>query len=148
MTQEETKRVYIDQEKRSKGSKLWITLSFTLSALILGWAFSLPFRQSTAPVDRSNRNFPLPEEIRARRNAAAEFRQAAIALDDEFMRSVREKQEAWNRPRQGIEETRKQWRKRLALVKHEVDELRGAKKGTLEWQHRQSLIESVNDGPR
>ena len=129
-------------------------MSFTLSGLILGWAFSLPFRLSgtslvsSAKAAEQNEAFRQLEQIQERRSNADEFRQAAIALDEKFMQSIREKRDAEkNRPRPGINESRERWQKHVTLVNNELRAFRHAKEGTVEWEYRQSLLKSLDDGP-
>jgi hypothetical protein len=155
VTQAPETRKFVKTNKRSKSSKVWIALSFTLSALILGWAFSLPFRQSdtslvsSASTEEQSEAFRKSEQIRERRSNADEFRQAAIALDEKFMQSIREKRDAEKRrPRPGINESREHWQRHLKLVKKELQTYRYAKEGTVEWDHKQSLLKSLADAPR
>ena len=139
------------KKKRSKGSKLWIALSFTLSTVILGWAFSLPFRQPDIALLQSSEatgGFQGLDQIRDRRSSAEEFREAAIVLDDEFMRSIRKKREAEKRPHSGIKEARARWDRHVASVKKQLAFVKGAEEGTVEWEHRQNLLRSLDDGPQ
>ena len=129
-------------------------MSFTLSALVLGWAFSLPFRHTGTPMvssakgEADSQAFRRMEQIRERRSNAEEFREAAIALNEEFMRSIRKKREAEKRDRPGIQESKEHWQRHVTLVHKQLNELRDAREGTLEWAYRQSLEESLEDGPR
>ena len=154
MTPPPETRKFVEANKRSKGSKVWIALSFTLSALVLGWAFSLPFRQTGTPIvssatgDDPNQPFRRLEQIRERRSNAEEFREAAIALNEEFMRSIRKKREAEKRDRPGIQESKEHWQRHVTLVHKQLKELDDAEEGSLAWAYRQSLEESLEDGPR
>ena len=152
MTHASSPREY-QKQKRSKGSKLWITLSFTLSTLILGWAFSLPFQShgdvlSTLETRATAAGFHGSAKIRQRRSNVEEFREAAIALDAEFMRSIRQRRESEARPLSGIEESRHRWERHVASVRRQLEMLRNAERGSVEWEHRQSLLKSLEDAPR
>jgi hypothetical protein len=154
VTQAPETRKIAKANQRSKSSKVWIALSFTLSALILVWAFSLPFRQSsTSLVSSTNAEEPSDAfrrsaQIAQRRSNAEEFRQAAIALDKKFMQSIRKKRDAENRPRPGINDSRERWQRHVKSVNRELRAFRNAKEGTLEWDYRQTLLRSLEDGPQ
>lgn len=153
MTPPPETRKFDKAKQRSKSSKVWIALSFTLSALILGWAFSLPFSQSgtslvsSAKAEEQSETFVRSEQIVERRSSAEEFRQAAIALDEKFMKSIRKQRDADNYTRPGLSDSRERWQSHVKSVKKELGSLRQAKKGTVEWEYRQSLLRSLEDAP-
>jgi hypothetical protein len=142
-----------EKEQRSKSSKIWIALSFVLSAVILGWGFTLPFRQPGDPLVTSGGGSPtslaqdLADRIEQRRSAAEEFRQAAIALDQEFMRAVEKKRGTKRNKLPGIVEVRANWERRVAKVQTQLRQLNNAPEGSLEATYRDELAESLNDGP-
>jgi hypothetical protein len=123
-----------------------------MSALILGWAFTLPFRKpgrslvSSTTSDGNAPQLELSERIKQRRTSAEEFRKTAIALDREFMRSLAKKREA-KADVPGKREVKAHWKRHVKLVKKQLEQLKDAEEGSLERQHRESLVESLQDGP-
>ena len=115
-------------------SKVWVGLSFLVSSLILIWAFSLPFQSSgqTKTVLRNSGKDP-GEVLRRRRIEADEFRAVARSMDSDLMREVARRREASRRPVPGIENSKKEWKHRVTLVRKQIDQLAKAEQGTLEW---------------
>ncbi len=65
-----------------------------------------------------------------------------------FMQSIRKKRDADKmRRRPGINESRERWQQHVTLVNKELRTFRYAKEGTVEWEYRQSLLKSLEDGP-
>lgn len=144
----------VETNRRSTRSKVWIALSFTLSALILGWAFSIPFQQSSASMASSAIAKEFGEALdrsaptTGGRSSGEEFRQAAIELDKKFMQSLQRHRERANRPRPGINESRVHWQRRMETVSRQLENYRDAEKGSVEWEYKQSLLKSLEDRPR
>lgn len=115
----------------------------------MAWAFTLPFRSDTlsfADSDATENVFSEPgHEAINPVSSAEEFRAAAIALDEEFMRQVRERSAPKRVP--GATEARAHWNRHVDSVKRELTRLGDPEKGTLEWEERQELIESLEDAP-
>ena len=122
----------------------------TVPALINGDSFSCLATDMAASATgaATDQAFHQVEQIRERRSNADEFREAAIALDEEFMRSVRKKQEVEKRERPGIKESKARWQRHVKLVHKQLNELRNAEEGSLQWAYRESLKESLEDAPR
>jgi hypothetical protein len=139
-----------DRQQSRFSSRIWIGLSFLLSTVILGWSFTLPFRQAGKTMVSSEQHaeqVDLTDVVRQRQTSAEEFRDAAIALDQEFMRSLAKR----NQPKRdlpGIEHTKRAWQRHQKLVETQVRQLKNAEEGTLEASYRQELINSFEDGPR
>lgn len=140
------------RDRRRARRTFWIGLSFLLSGSILVWSFTAPFRQATPLVSVDDRQQLDGQSTTAdaadrRRTQAEEFREAAIALDREFMRTVRERRkQPDNLP--GLEKSRQAWQLRSESFRRQIAELADAKEGTLEWQYRHDLQQSLADGPR
>ncbi len=155
MSQRSTAPYEGDKKQRSKSSQIWIALSFGLSALILGWGFTLPFRQPGDPLVTSGGGSSSPtslaqdlaDRIEQRRSAAEEFRQAAIALDQEFMRTVEKKRGTKEDKLPGIVEARANWERHVAKVHDQLRQLKKCAEGSLEAAYRDELAESLDDGP-
>lgn len=138
-------------QDRKRNSKIWMIVSLLLSVLILGWAFSLPFRSSSlsfvdshgddvsSVVDRSG------QRSVERSQDAEEFRAAAIAMEQDFMRELRERNALKKVP--GKKEVMLHWNKHVELVKKQIAELGHPEKDTMEWHDKQVLIKSLQDGP-
>ena len=86
------------------------------------------------------------ERIEQRRTNAEEFRDAAIALDREFMRSLEKSRVRKSVP--GIKEAKTQWNRHVQNVKMQLDQLKNAKEGSPEWLYRRELVESLQDAPQ
>ncbi len=145
MTQAPETRKFVKTNQRSKSSKVWIALSFTLSALILGWAFSLPFRQhrhfACLVSERRGTKRSIPSNRSRSRNDVRmrkSFGKRQSPWTKKFMQSIRKKRDAENRPRPGINESREHWQRHVKSVKKELQTLRNAKEGTIEWDYRQT----------
>lgn len=133
-------------------SKLWIILSFLLSALIIAWTFSLPFRSShlvsvtNAEPSSKTAVLDLVDQVKLRKTEAEAYREAALALDQEFMEAVARKNQQAVVP--GIEHTVQNWEKHEASVKRQLQMLGNPEKGTPEYEHAMELLDSLKDGPR
>ena len=90
----------------------------------------------------------IAERIEERRQAASYYREAAIAADQDFMRSVREKTRKSVQKRRGIDHARKRWDSHVRLVRQQAHALREAPEGSIEWKYRQELLDSVDDAPQ
>jgi hypothetical protein len=122
-----------------------------LSSLLLLWSFSLPFRQagSLASSARSAAEIAtrdLSHRIEQRRSQAEELREAAIAMDQEFMRSLA-KRNAAKSDLPGGQEATARWHRHRQFVLKQVEQLRDAPEGSLEAAYRRELIESLQDDP-
>ncbi len=143
-------------KKRGLGNlppKVWITLSFLLTALILGWAFSMPLRSGGLSYAASQDDPPQPPANSASGGQAQqhwisdadEFRAAAIALDEEFLRARRLRTKT--APVPGKTEVKQRWDKHVDLVNRQLKQIGSPQKGSVTWQEKQDLIESLKDKP-
>ena len=145
---------FSEKRKERKTKRFWITLSLLLSTALLVWSFSLPFRQPGQPIVSSSPSqqagegqLDLSEQIQQRRTNAEEFRDAAIALDREFMRAVAER----NRPKRdlpGHQDSKAAFERHVESVKKQLRQFKDAKEGTVEWEAKQQLLASLQDAPR
>ena len=145
----ETSTPVAERRPKSK-TRIWFFLSVVVSLGIFAWGFSLPFRSGgSLRLDSGKRTAGaasmVGEDISDLSSDAAEFRAAAIALDREFMRARREKTRLQEVP--GKVEVKRAWNRRLERARRQVKEIGEAKEGTLQWQERQELIKSLEDGP-
>lgn len=90
----------------------------------------------------------IAERIEERRRRASTNSQLAIAADEEFMEMVREKTKKNTKPRRGIEHSQKYWDSHVRLARQQARALKDAPEGSIEWQYRQNLLDSVDDGPQ
>ncbi len=140
-----------------KTGRLWIAFSFGLSACILAWAFSLPFRGNKSMVtfgDSETHGDPLgvnPVSRSSRETANENYVHSMLQLDRELKMQVAAKQASpKNLP--GKTEARNHWRKRL---KNRVEDLKlltdsvdgKIKKGSIEWHAQQELQKFLEDAP-
>ncbi|MFK8110609.1 MAG: hypothetical protein AB8B91_00315 [Rubripirellula sp.] len=133
-------------------SKLWIGLSFLLSACILAWTFTLPFRtegglvSSVTKTDFQPEPLELIDQVRQKRTEAEDYRQAALELDEKLMRAVAEKNtKPENLP--GIEQSRDRYERRKQSVRKQLLLLGVPEEGTPEWNYAKKLLESLQDAP-
>lgn len=139
------------EKGKQSNSRVWLLLSIMLSGIIMVWAFSLPFRGDNASfVDLEKGSLEMTGDLAdgspvSSAVTADEFRRSAIALDEEFMRRVREKNLVHRVP--GKKEVRRHWNRHVVSVKSQLKQLGEPEKGTLQWQERQELLESLKDGP-
>ncbi len=139
---------------RSKNVRILIALSFFVSGSILIFAFTMPFRQPGSPLvsaaDRAAQNssgqLDLAEEIRERRSNADQFREAAIKLDNEFMKTFVKGKTV--EPVPGLTEAKTSWQDKADSVRKRMSELGGDDKDSLEWQHQMELAEALRDAPQ
>lgn len=141
------------EKAKQSNARLWLGLSLGLTALITAWAFSMPFRSgglsftdkedvvsvSSQGHGGARADTPVPFDD------ADSFRAAALAMDAEYMRTRREKERLREVP--GKVEVRRRWEQHVDRVRDQVKRLGKPEEGTLEWQERQELIESLEDAP-
>lgn len=128
----------------SKSSLLTVGLSVATSLAILTWALMPPKR--ALQKSKEGGSVGLVERIRQRRDLADEYRAYAESLDRQLMLKLEKSRERWPVP--GIREVRERWEMKVKSTKRRVDQLKGAKRGSIEWIERQELLKSLEDGPR
>ena len=94
----------------------------------------------------SSERIDLAERIRKRRAEANEYREYARALDQDLMSTLEEQREL--KPVPGIKESRQRWRRKFETAKRQVKRWRNAERGSIEWQERQEILKSLDDGPQ
>ena len=136
--------------KQSRSSSIWIILSFVITAAIIGWGFSLPFRKHERPLlvwDESDLPGRGPESVRKVKLTKEEidaYREIAIQRDREFLRQRRERlRQTANLP--GREEAKATEKRRVASLQKKIAELHDAPKGSLEAQYREDLKKSLEN---
>ncbi len=144
-----------DQSARGKkpNSRIWLLYSLVLTVLIMGWAFSLPFRSGGLSYVHSKDKTPGQETesdqdgIRPvqTESRADEFVAAAIAMDEAYMRQRRERSRLKQVP--GRAEVKARWNQRQQWVMKQVEAIGSPEKGTIEWQEQQELLTSLEDSP-
>jgi hypothetical protein len=141
-----------------KKGRLWIAISFGVSACVLAWAFSLPFRGNQALVsfgaaeDHSDPLDVSPVSRSRRITANEDYVQSMLQLDRELKMQLAAKNAS---PKQlaGKPEARNHWRKQLKRRVEDVKLLTESaageiRKGTIEWHAQQELREFLNDAPQ
>ena len=132
-----------DRKKvKFKGSTIWISLSFLLSASLFAWAFTLPFRKPSQPLSSS----ALADRIGQRQDSADEVRAFARELDEVFMKEVAKHGQRKSVP--GITEAKQHWSERSLAIKIQVAQWKDAEEGSLEWMEREKLLAIFEDGPQ
>ncbi len=139
-----------------KKSRIWIAISFGVSAFILAWAFTLPFRGNAGV------SFDGPEAKSADVNANPvgyssdgmandQYVQQMMALDLDLQRKILEKQ---RKPKDlpDHQQARSHWkqglRQRVEDVKLLVKMADGEiQKGAIEWQSQKDLRDYLEDAP-
>ena len=137
---------------RSRRSILWICLSFLLSAIVLGWTVSLPFRQGNHSLVSSERTSETTNPLQVSRvglsgGSSSDTLESAIQMDREFMKTVA-KLRPKRRPVPNFVHARKHWNQRLESANRELAELEDAEEGSLEWRYRERLLSSLEDRPQ
>ena len=132
---------------KSLGSSCWIVLSFALTAVIVGWAFSLPFRKHERPLlIWDDNDVPRGGELRKVRMTKEEadaYRAAAIRRDREFLR--RRRDQLRNRgPLRDAADAEAHREERVASMKKKVDQLSDAPEDSLQAKYRQELIDKLS----
>ncbi|MCG8650980.1 MAG: hypothetical protein MI861_14165 [Pirellulales bacterium] len=121
----------------------------------MGWAFSLPFRSDALSLGYSGGDADsgdgaegvLPAQQRDRtRTEAEEFRAAAIALDEEFMRQRQERLRKNEVP--GKKQVKQHWHQHVKRVQRQLRQIGNPRRGSMEWQEKQELFKSLDDAPR
>jgi len=143
------RRVIPPKRKRSLQSKAWIAASLFVSACIITWTFSLPFRLADSATQNQIEREQQAEDIQQKRTRAEERREEAFANHKQFVQSMVRKRES-TLPKPGNLQVRKHWKKRVAKVKKklsELDKLGDPKNGSIQWVHKQALVDSLDDGP-
>lgn len=141
----------IKHRRSDRSGQFWIALSFSISAAILAWSFTLPFRGSNdSKLDSGQDALPVrlsPTELaEQRRNRADEFRHAAIALDREFMRSLKKKQTVQaSQPKPGTTEVKQHYQRRQRQMAQQVTRFAGAAPGSVEAEYRTDLLRNLED---
>ena len=145
----ETSKPVQKQASKSK-SRIWFMASVVLSLGIIAWSFTLPFRAGGSLRMDSGKRTGGSISVGGEGSSdfssdAKEFRAAAIAMDQEFMRARREKSRLKTVP--GRTEVRRAWNRRVERVRREVKGLGNPEQGTVQWQERQELISLLDDAP-
>jgi hypothetical protein len=129
--------------------------SFTFSAGLMAWAFSLPFRSgSLSSVDSLEH---LPEAELARLEPEARLSPEAYVdyaweKDRRLLEQVREKYRV-DRQWSSQSVKRQSWRARVQRRKNQLAKMRGElgekefPKGTIEWQNQLELQKIIEDAP-
>ena len=132
-------------------SKIWLTLSVALSVAILGWGFSLPFRNHDRPLllwDESDIPRAPGSEVRKVRLSADEanaYRAAAIKRDREFLRQRRDRiRRNMNRDVPGAEQAEIAKHERVQSLKKTIKQLKDAPDESLAAKYRDELKESIS----
>jgi hypothetical protein len=123
-------------------------LSSFASVTILVWALE-PSKKKPNPPPVSSENserIDLAERIRKRRAEANDYREYARALDQDLMSTLEERRE--QKPVPGIKESRQRWRRKFETARRQVNRWRNAERGSIEWQEREEILKSLDDGPQ
>lgn len=126
--------------------------SVTVSVLVLCWTLSHPFRDSSLQTRTEAESISRPidpvSQMSHRSDGSDEFREEAIMLDMEFMDTLRAKREADERRfRPGDEEVAQMWATRSEDIQAEIEQLKDAEEGSLQYERRESLGGILADGP-
>tara|TARA_R110002049_G_scaffold27321_2_gene94073 strand:- start:181532 stop:182032 length:501 start_codon:yes stop_codon:yes gene_type:complete len=148
----QTERRQTEKTEAAKSRNgIWIILSFALTAIIIAWGFSLPFRKHERPLliwDEADlhRDDDVVRKVRLTKAESDAYRAQAIQRDREFLRERRDRLR--NRTvLPGKAHAQAVAEKRIASMKKKIHQLRDAPKGSLESEYRQELIEKL-DAPQ
>ncbi len=141
-----------------KKSRKWFALSFCVSACILAWAFSLPFRGEESIIsfggsDKDNAELEArPVSHSADRVANDQYVQQMLALEEDLKaqlaasrnesKNSRGKDHAKSQWRKGLERRLKDVRLLAELADGEIEV------GTIQWHAQQDLKEYLQDVPQ
>ncbi|TWU39074.1 hypothetical protein Q31b_41560 [Novipirellula aureliae] len=126
-------------------------LPIGLSICILTWAFSLPMRHAVAP--NQENDLPAtpvnlsPRQIESlqREREAERFREAALRADAAWMQKRREKERLRRtRPLPDAAAANDYQQTHFNSVRAKIVELADAEPGSLEWQYRRDLEDSLD----
>ncbi len=142
------------EARKANNGRLWLMISFVFSGIIMTWALSLPFRSKALTFEEGSpesiaqqhsRNIWLDRRSERAQSEAQAIRDQAIAMDQEFMRQRRERL----RPRvvPGKVEVQQHWDRHVELVDKQLKMLGDPEEGTLQWDAKQDLLESLEDAP-
>lgn len=146
MSDSAEKRVIPQKRTRSRQSKALIAASLLVSACIIGWTFSLPFRLASSASQNQRERAEQAEQIHQKRTRAEEIREEAFANHQHFVSQMVKKRVS-TQAKPGRLESRRHWDNRVAKVKKQLLELGNPEADTLQWHQKQDLLDSLEDGP-
>ncbi len=141
-----SKRIIPAKPKRPLRSMILVVASYVVSALILGWSCWVPIqavRSDTGGL--TGGRLDVEERVQIRRTNAEVVRRDAIELDARFMDQVRENRRARTSNKPTSYESKQWLQNRIRNVKRQVKELGDPVEGTIQWDYKQHLIESLED---
>ena len=130
-----------------------------LSAAILLWAFSLPFRRSATSIGAAAGDSKIQQEFlvtaEQRQSEADEFREQAIAMHHDYLRRLKKQKKLASMEKlPGRLEAKQTWENRAQVVRLQVDELDAAivrshaSEDSMIWQDREHLTKTLSDAPQ
>jgi len=145
----------IARSRRRLLARVAILSSFTFSALVIGWAFSVGLRTS-ASSNRPTANRTVDAETVSLEYEASlspeEYRDFARDLDRRLLDRARQR----SRPdahETSVEDARSAWKKRMAAGTQMLEKLRqqseerGFPKGSVQWEYAKQLKAAAEDAP-
>lgn len=145
------KKAVVQKSGMSLYEKFKVT-SVTLSVLVLCWTLSHPFRDSSlqtrSEIQSGSKSIDPVSQMSHRSDDSQEYRDEAIAMDMEFMDEIRAKRETdARRYRPGDQEVKQTWAKRAEDIETEMELLKDAQEGSIQYERRESLGGILADGP-
>ena len=142
-----------DAELRTRqNGQTWLFISMVLSVIIIGWGFSIPFRNNSSLVTTDRVTPETTDDFKSKaaefahkRSQAESFRQNSLDIDAEFMRQRAAKAELPEVP--GKKHAADSWGMRVKKIHRELKALGNPPKPSIQWQEKQRLLEALKDGP-
>ncbi len=126
----------------------WLSVVGSLAVIL--WAFSASLRKASIASNVSGEHVDRPidpvERVTRQQVNSLDFRDAAIALDHEFMRSLEKRNSAKiNVEIPSSEDVRERRIARDEELHKEMFSLAGAEEGTIQWSRREELKRTIED---
>ena len=120
-------------------------MSFIVSGCILVWSFWIPFQ---ALRSETGGRPDLEQRVEIRQLNAEQVRHEATLLDKQLMRQIRENRLSRNRDKPTSDESRQWLEHRVSNIRRKIRKLGNPAKGTIEWDNKRHLIQSLEDTPQ
>lgn len=141
-----SKRIIPPKPKRSRRSKILVAASYVISAFILGWSFWVPVHAVRSDSGGlTGGRLDIEERVKIRRTSNEQVRRDAMELDAHLIYKVRANRLARTSNKPTSYESKQWLQERIKNVKRQIRDLGDPVKGTIEWDHKQHLIKSLED---
>ena len=147
-----------NQPTKRPPQRLWNIASCVISICVLIWMLSLPFRRSVValtPADQRGeagtvQRLDIVEKIQQKDLEDERYREEALMLDEELMRSLAQSQQQRQQVKPGIEHAREYRQTYKRRIKREIEQLGRPPEQSPQWHYQQELLKQLrsdDDGP-